>query len=276
MKLSICNELFEAWPLEKVFSYVSRLGYHGVEIAPFTLTEDVRSLGPRERRRLRELAESHGLEIVGLHWLLVKPEGLHILGPSRETINATLEYMRALIDFSADLGGKVLVFGSPRQRNVPPGMSREEAWRRALDFFSNVAEYAEERGQIVAIEPLARHLTNFINTVDEAVKLVEEVGSPGLRLILDVYSMTDEGRPYGEIIRRGGRYLVHFHANDTNKLGPGFGDADYIEILNALREVGYRGFLSVEVFDTSPGAERIASESIGNLKKFGRMVGLEF
>ena len=88
--------------------------------------------------------------------------------------------------------------------------------------------------------------------------------------------MTDEGRPYGEIIRRGGRYLVHFHANDTNKLGPGFGDADYIEILNALREVGYRGFLSVEVFDTSPGTERIASESIGNLKKFGRMVGLEF
>lgn len=276
MKLSICNELFEGWSLEKVFSYVSRLGYHGVEIAPFTLTEDVRSLGPGERKRLRELAESHGLEIVGLHWLLVKPEGLHILGPSRETINATLEYMRALIDFSADLGGKVLVFGSPRQRNVPPGMSREEAWRRALDFFGDVAEYAEERGQTVAIEPLARHLTNFINTVDEAVKLVEDVGSPGLQLILDVYSMKDEGRPYGEIIRRGGRYLVHFHANDTNKLGPGFGDADYVEILNALREVGYEGFLSVEVFDTSPGPERIAAKSIENLKKFGEKVGLEF
>lgn len=268
MRLSVCNELFEGWGLEKVLMFVSGLGYNGIEIAPFTLADDVRSMDSGERRRLRELFQSYQLEVVGLHWLLVSPPGLHILGPDAATRSATMKYMEALIDFNDDIGGRVLVFGSPRQRSVPPGMDPSRAFSIAVQFFKEASRYAEDRGLVIAFEPLARRLTNFVNTVEEAIKLVEAVDSPSFRLVLDVYSMSDEGRPYGEIIRRAGSLLVHFHANDTNGLGPGFGDADYRQIISALRDVGYDGYLSVEVFDTSPGPEYIARRSIENLTNF--------
>lgn len=267
MKYSICNELFKDWKLEDVFDYLSKLGYHGIEIAPFTLAEDVRYLDKRYRRTLSEMSSIYGVEIVGLHWLLVSPKGLHINHPDESIRRKTLEYMKALIDFNHDIGGRVLVFGSPKQRNILEGVSKERAWKFTVEFFKETSRYAEDRSSIIAFEPLARHLTNFINTVTEALKLVKDVNEEAFRIILDVYSMTDEGRPYSEIIKEANGFLVHFHANDTNKLGPGFGEADYKDIREGLLAIGYNGFLSVEVFDTSPGIEKIATESIRFLRK---------
>ena len=78
MKISICNELFQGWPIEKVFEYAALLGYDGVEIAPYTLADSVTEITQARRRRIRRAAEEAGVEIVGLHWLLARPEGLYI------------------------------------------------------------------------------------------------------------------------------------------------------------------------------------------------------
>jgi len=266
VKFSICNELFEGWKLEDVFSFLADLGYDGIEIAPFTLSDDVRKIDKGERLRIRELSETHNVKIVGLHWLLVTPKGLHITHPDPLVRKKTQDYLVELIKFNSDIGGTVLVFGSPKQRDVLEGVSRESAWKWAVEGFKRCSKVADDVGCIITIEPLARHLTNFINTVDEAVKLIEDVNSDAFKLILDVYSMTDEKRPYSDIIRRGAKYLVHFHANDTNGLGPGFGEANYQEIVDALRSIQYKGYLSVEVFDFSLGARYIASKSLENLK----------
>lgn len=247
MKFSICNELFKNMSFEEICSIVSTIGYRGVEIAPFTLCEDVRKLGRRSRVELRETVEQYGLEIVGLHWLLVTPPGLHILSTDAKVREFTKDYLIELVKLNYDLGGKVLVFGSPKQRNIPKDMPREKAFELAVNLFREVSKVAEDLGCIIAFEPLARHLTNFINTVDEGVDLIEAVNMPSFMLILDVYSMSDENRPYSEIIKRGKKYLCHFHANDTNGLGPGMGNADYSDIAKALREIGYNGYLSVEI-----------------------------
>ncbi|OYT29749.1 MAG: D-tagatose 3-epimerase [Thermofilum sp. ex4484_79] len=268
MLFSICNEMFEKWKLEEIFKYVSEIGYHAVEIAPFTLSDDVRKIPSDERKHIHELAEANGIKIAGLHWLLVTPKGMHILSPDESVRKFTKEYLCELIKFNYDIGGKVLVFGSPKQRNVPEGMPYEKAWKLAVEFFRECSKFAEDYDSIIAFEPLARHLTNFINTGREAVKLIQDVNHENFKLILDVYSMTDEGRPYSEIIKEGKDFLAHFHANDTNGLGPGFGKANYTEIIQALREINYNNYLSVEVFDFSPGPKYIASKSIENLRKF--------
>ncbi len=260
--------MFEGWKLEKVFDFVSSIGYHAVEIAPFTLASDIRDLTTVQRREIGELAKQYGLKIAGLHWLLVSPKGMHISTLDDKVREFTKKYLCELIKFNNEIGGKVLVFGSPKQRDVLEGMDYETAWKRTIDFFKECSKFAEDYDSIIAFEPLARHLTNFVNTVTEAIKLIKDVNHERFRLILDVYSMTDEGRPYSDIIREGKDYLVHFHANDTNKLGPGFGKANYKEIIDTLREIGYRGFLSVEVFDFSPGPEIIARKSIDFLKKY--------
>jgi len=159
------------------------------------------------------------------------------------------------------------VLGSPKQRSTVPGQSREEAWRLLGESLKAAARAAEEHGVVIAVEPLARHLTDVVNTGREAVRMVEEVGSPALRVNLDVYSMSDEGRPYAEIIEEVGPLLAHFHANDTNGLGPGMGEADYGEILAALRRVGYAGWLSVEVLAPVDKPLEVAKASIEYMRR---------
>ena len=164
-------------------------------------------------------------------------------------------------------GGKIMVFGSPKQRNLQEGWSREETWKRMVKSFQACMPAAEKNGVTICIEPLARTETNFINTAEEGMQLVRDVGHPNFRLMLDVKAMSDESKPYAEIIESAKECLVHFHANDANLRGPGFGDVDYAPIVEALRKIGYDGYLSVEVFDFSPDPETIARDSLSYLRK---------
>ena len=270
MRISICNELFEGWKMEEVFEYISRIGYEGVEIAPYTISNDVRDVKKKEREEIRSLASSFNLEIVGTHWLLVGPKGLHLTHPDENTRRFTEHYLCELIKFTSDIGGRILVFGSPNQRSIPEGVPFKKAWNYAKEVFSACSRFAEDYDAVIAVEPLTRASTNFINTAEEAIRLIEEVSHPNFRLNLDVYSMLDEGKPLPDIIRRSRDYLVHFHVNDDNKLGPGFGNVDFRPIIDALKMINYKGFISVEVFDFSPGPKRIASVSLETLRKLLR------
>ena len=270
MRISICNELFEGWKMEEVFEYISRIGYEGVEIAPFTISNDVRNVTKKERKEIRSLASSFNLEIVGTHWLLVGLKGLHLTHPDENTRRFTEHYLCELIKFTSDIGGRILVFGSPNQRSIPEGVPFKKAWNYAKEVFSACSRFAEDYDAVIAVEPLTKASTNFINTAEEAIRLIEEVSHPNFRLNLDVYSMLDEGKPLPDIIRRSRDYLIHFHVNDDNKLGPGFGKVDFRPIIDALKMINYKGFISVEVFDFSPGPKRIASVSLETLRKLLR------
>jgi len=270
MKFAMCNEFCQGRSFAGACSLAADTGYDGIEIAPFTLADSVLDIPPARRRTVRDTAADHGLEIVGLHWLLVKPEGLHLTGPDAAVRARTVDYLAAEIDFCADVGGRVLVFGSPNQRNVPDGESYEQAWGRAAEAFRRLGEYAARRNVVFCVEPLAPAETNFLQTAAEAARMVEEVGSPGFRMILDVKAMCGDVEPIPQIIRRCAPYLEHFHANDANLSGPGFGATDFVPIARALREAGYDSWVSVEVFDFSVAPETIARQSLDYLKRVFR------
>ncbi|RPJ09133.1 MAG: sugar phosphate isomerase/epimerase [Deltaproteobacteria bacterium] len=268
MKTAICNELFQGWPIERVFEYAARLGYDGVEIAPFTLADSVTEISSRRRKEIRLAAEKNGIEIVGLHWLLAKPEGLYINHPDEIIRIRTQEYIEALIQFCADIGGKLLLHGSPHQRTVKEGWDFNESWNYAKETFDVIVKMAHRRNVLYCIEPLTRTNTNFINTVEEALRMVKEVNHPNFKMMFDCRSASAQEKSVPEALLKAYKsgHLRHVHVNDANGRGPGFGETRFAPILKTLLENGYKGFASVEVFEFDPDPETIASRSIGYLK----------
>jgi sugar phosphate isomerase/epimerase len=217
---------------------------------------------------LRRAASGSGISIIGLHWLLTSPEGLSVNGPDAKAREETREFMFALIRLCRELGGHVLVFGSPKQRSVGADDTYEAAWKRSVEMFRICGDEALQRGATIALEPLTTQETNFLTTMTETVRLIEEVGCPAVRLHLDVKAMSRGERKRADaVIREGKDYLAHVHANDENLRGPGFGETDFTPIAAALHEIGYDGYVSVEVFDFTPDPETIATRSLEYLRR---------
>jgi sugar phosphate isomerase/epimerase len=268
IKVSICNELFQGWPIDRVFEYAAQLGYDGVEIAPYTLADSVTEISTKERKAIRHAAEDNGIEIVGLHWLLAKPEGLYINHPDEIIRIKTQEYIEALIHFCADIGGKILVHGSPHQRTVQEGWDFQQSWNFAKETFKVCLKTAQKRNVLYCIEPLAHMNTNFINTVAEGIRLVREIRHPHLKMVFDSRSASAQEKSVSEALLRAldSGYLRHIHVNDANGRGPGFGETAFVPILKSLIKHNYKGYISVEVFDFSPDPLTVASRSIGYLR----------
>ena len=269
MQFALCNEMFENQPMTEVCSIASGLGYHGLEIAPFTLAPSVLEVTTRQRRETRKIIQEQGLETVGLHWLFAGPSGLHLTTPEQDVWQRTRDYLSALLDLCSDLGGKVLVLGSPKQRSIPENQTRPGAWQRAVELLRSVLDQAGEQDLTICFEPLSPAETNFINTVEEGMKMVREIDHPNFKIHLDVKAMSSETKPVPAVIRSVRESDIgHFHVNDPNLYGPGMGKVDYAPIATAIRDIGYDRWLSVEVFKYDPDPETIARKSIDYLRHF--------
>jgi sugar phosphate isomerase/epimerase len=272
MKFAICNETFGDRPFADTFSTIGKLGYTGVEIAPFTFLPhddpfDLRRVPAERIVEARQQAEDAGLEVVGLHWLLAKTEGYYLTSPDPTVRRRTAEYLTALAELCADLGGKVMVLGSPKQRNLLPGVSYDDAEAYAVEVLHLVMPACKQFGVTIGLEPLGPAEGDFLLTAQSGIRLAQLVGSPHCKLHLDVKAMSSEGRSIPDIIRESRQWMVHFHANDPNLLGPGMGNVDFKPIFAALKEIDYNGWVSVEVFKYEPSPDEIARESIEYMKR---------
>ena len=131
MRFAICQELFTDWDWERQCRFIASVGYTGIEVAPFTLAGRIGQVSAERRRLLRQQAADNGLSIIGLHWLLAKTEGLHLTSPDAAVRRATAAYLVELGQACADLGGDLMVFGSPQQRSLQPGVTREQGYENA-------------------------------------------------------------------------------------------------------------------------------------------------
>jgi sugar phosphate isomerase/epimerase len=267
MKYAICNETFEGWDHARVCARVAELGYTGLELAPFTLASRITDVTAARRAELRKQAETAGVKLIGLHWLLAKTEGFHLTSGDAATRKRTGEYLAELARAAAEMGGDILVLGSPVQRNIPQGHTRAEAENFALDTLSHCLPALEKSRVYLCLEPLTPAETNFMNTAAEGAAICRRLAHPFVKLHLDVKAMSVETAPTPDVIRANREFFHHFHANDPNKRGPGFGATDFKPIFSALRDVNYNGWVSVEVFDYSPDPETIARDSIRYMRE---------
>lgn len=264
-KIALCSEVYKT-SIDETIRRVAAIGFDGIEIAPFNLAPSVDEVNPERRAEIRQRAADVGLEILGLHWLLVSPEGLHLTTADETVRGRTVDYMVSLAQFCADLGGKVMVLGSPKQRNTPPGDNPQDAFQRAVDGLRRVAESCEERGVRLLLEPLHPRETNFLKSVEEALELARALNHPSVGYHLDCKAMS--GMPEGIVgtLTRYGKEAGHFHANEPDGKGPGMGSTDFQPILAALRESGYQGWVSTEPFDYSPDPDTVARTALETLR----------
>jgi sugar phosphate isomerase/epimerase len=268
---SICNEVFEGWKLEDACKAIRKAGYEGIEISPFTLSEYPAEITPAQRREYRAAITGEGLHFVGLHWLMVAPKGLHVTTPDRQVREKSWKHIHDLIDLCADLAGDrsdggIMVFGSPKQRETTGGSSREEATRRWQEGLASVAPHAVERGVTVLVEALPSNQCDVVNTLEEAARIVREIGSPGVQTMFDTHNAADETEPHAAVVERYFELIRHVHVNEMDGRHPGTGDYDFKPIFEVLRRRDYGGWISLEVFDFKAGAENIARTSLRHLE----------
>jgi D-psicose/D-tagatose/L-ribulose 3-epimerase len=266
---SLCNEVLQPLPFEAQCRYVASLGYVGLEVAPFTLCDDPQDLTIEQARAFKHIAQSHGLQITGLHWLLVKPEGLSITSTDLGIQQHTRSFIHHLCAICAAMGGQYLVHGSPKQRLIEGGQSYADALSLATQFFAQAAQSAEEFGVTYCIEPLSADQTPLINTVEQAISVVKEINHPALKTMLDTSSAgLAEAVPIADLIDQffPSGHIAHVQLNDPNRRGPGQGDMEFGPILRALKRNNYQGAIAIEPFDYQPDGPACAAHSIGYLK----------
>lgn len=262
MKFAICNEAFEDWEFARICRVVKAAGYDGLEVAPFTLAPRITDVTAAHLATVRREATDAGIEIIGLHWLLAKTGGMHLTSHDRAARDRLATYLVALAGACRGLGGHLMVFGSPKQRSLQPGVGQAQAFEWAAGLFRGVLPAIADLGVTVCMEPLAPAETDFITTCEQGAQLVDAVAHPNFVLHIDVKAMSSEPTPVPELIRRYAGRAGHFHANDANLRGPGFGDTNFVPIFEALHASGYDKWVSVEVFDYTPDPETIAMRSI--------------
>lgn len=263
MKLSLCNEVVRELPFEGQCELAAELGYRGLELAPFTLGEETYRMPAAERASVRRACADAGVAISGLHWLLVAPKGLSITTADAGVRQQTLEVMRLLVGLCAELGGDYLVHGSPAQRQSG---SDPDAAARAEAAWAAVAEEARAAGVTYCIEPLARRETDFVNTVAEAAAIVQRIGNPALRTMIDTSAAAlAEAEPVAALVERWmpTGLVAHVQLNDSNRRGPGQGDDRFAPVLAALKRNNYAGWLAMEPFDYIPDGPTCAARAIG-------------
>lgn len=267
MPYLLCNEVVRELDFAAQCDLAARLGYAGLEVAPFTLGAEPHRLGSARIAELRRAAAGAGVRIGALHWLLLAPAGLSITTADHAVRHRTLEVMRRLVDLCAELGGRVLVHGSPAQRALPAD-DPEGGRARAIEAWADAGRAAEAAGVTYCIEPLSRHETALVTSVAEAAAIVAAVGSPGLRTMVDCRAarLSDDA-PVEELLRRHvpDGTIRHVHLNDRSGRAPGQGCDAFAPVLAALRATGYAGDVGVEPFTYEPDGPTTAARAIGYL-----------
>lgn len=244
MKLSISNIAWEEKDDESVYALMRRYGFTGLEIAPTRIFpvnpyEDVE----RAKRWADDLKEAYGFSVPSMQSIWYgRQERLFASEDERDVL---LEYTKQAVDFAAAAGCKNLVFGCPKNRNMPDGADENVA----VEFFRAVGGYAVSKGTAIGLEanpPM--YGTNFINDTAAALDMIQKVGSPGFLLNLDTGTMIANGENLA--VLEGNVHLVnHIHISEPH-LKPIQRRTLHRELMGLLDDEGYHGYVSIEMGKT--------------------------
>ena len=180
-------------------------------------------------------------------------------GPSRDNSSdnatvraAALAYTKRCVDIAADLGGSLVVgpmYAGVGGTKMLDDDARREQWERAVEALGQAADHAATRGVSLALEPINRFETDLVNTVDQGVRMVGDIGRPNVGLLIDTFHMNIEEKSVPDAIRRAGRYILEFHACSSDRGTPGEDHLPWPEIVTALRETDYAGAVVIEAFN---------------------------
>lgn len=258
MKLSFNNWVYSsfpvwvpAYPLEEVIRRLSRIGYDGIEIgaaAPHAFPD---YLTPARRKEIRLALDDAGL---ALSSMLPAPGG----GPGFNAASANpleraaaVDQYKKVADLCAEWGGKILLYVAGWQVF---GTSRRDAWNWSRDSLDEIAAHALGLGVTVAIEPTSAD-SNLVDSCDDVLTMMEEVDRPNVGAMFDTFHTLYRNEVPSDYVYRLNEKLVHVHLADVDRNPPGNGVVDYVSLVEALRDVGFDGYLTMEIGFTRRNVE---------------------
>ena len=239
MQVSMHNWM-RAEPVEVTIRRLAKYGYDSIEIS-----YDSVELAPGApgTTAVRQMLKDHGLKCWGSISLMFTGRDLIHADPAVRA--STVDYLKKCITMVKELEGQVMSIVPSEVGKVKAMASPEEEWQWAIEGLKAVYDHARKEGVRMAIEPLNRFETNFINRHDQALLLAEQV-APDVGVCLDLYHMNMEEANTFKAIQAAGKKLYDLHVADNNRMACGMGDFDWAKIFDTLKQIGYDGALTVE------------------------------
>ncbi len=253
MKYGMNTLLFEARFTDKSaekFPKYSKIGFDGVEIA-------LQERGDINTSFIKDKLSENGL-VCGSLCALVG-EGTDLRGPDKAVIQAGKDYIRDLVDVAVELGAEVIVgplYSAVGRANMVEPAQRKKEWETVKSGLKEVCSYAEDKGIYLALEPLNRFETDFINICSDAMKMIDEIGSDILKIHLDTFHMHIEEKSSADAIRAAGDLMYMLHTSENDRGAPGTGQVHWKEVAQAVKDTGYDRWVVIESF--TPEVEIIA------------------
>lgn len=174
------------------------------------------------------------------------PPGRDLSSADPTVRRAAVDYVRGCVDLAAAVGAPLVIVVPSAVGKTAPQTSREREWGLPVESIRETAEHAQAAGVLLAIEALNRFETYLVNKLTHAAEIVRQVGMPNVKLMADTFHMNIEEASLPGTIRQAGHDLIHVHAADSNREAPGRGHIDFALIFQALRDVGYAGYITLE------------------------------
>lgn len=266
MRLAVSNIAWGSEDFEGLLHLLGVLKCDGIELAPSLIWDEPVHASVSQRNALCRTLQDSGLAMAGLHSLYYTRPDLKLF--EDEQARRRMEaYTRELMYLCRDLGGRILVFGSPGNRRRGE-MPLEQAIDIAIEFLSALAETAQKCEVFLCIEPLSGEESDFITSSLQGLDLVARVNHPNIRLHLDAKSLILSQEASGKTIPVCFPYLKHFHVGDPQLAPPGSSGADHSALGIALRSTGYDGFVSVEMRRGFGPPAEVIEQSVSYVRRY--------
>lgn len=246
MKLSISNIAWFKEEDSEVYKLMRDYGFIGLDVAPKRVIEDPFNASNDEIEKARKEIENQTFSVIGMQALLYGHPELRVF-ESDENRRETLEYLKRIMDYAAKLGAKVLVFGSPKNRQIG-NMDYQKAEKIAISFFNELGEYAKEKNMYFCIEPNpTAYGADFITNTRDAIKFVEKVNNDGFRLHVDMGTIIMNNEDIETVIKEATNVMEHFHISQPylNLITKDI--EKHKEVAKALKKFKYNGYVSIEM-----------------------------
>ena len=226
--------------LDSSFRKLKEAGYDGVELM-------IGDPDKVDNSQIERLAREYNLEVPAYCTGEVYGQyGLSFMDPDESVRKEAIEKTLKIIDYAAAFGALVNV-GRLRGRFFP-NVPREQSLTWMYSAFDRIADYANPKGVVIILEPVAFPFCNVINSTRDGIEAVKRVGKSSFQLMLDVFSMHIEDRSMADAFLEAKAYLKHIHLCDANRLAPGMGIFNFDNIVTAIKKSGYEGYVSAEIY----------------------------
>jgi protein FrlC len=253
-----------AYPIEETIRRIARIGYDGIEIGAAAPHAYPAYTSPERRREIRHVLEDNSIVVSAMLPAPGGGPGFNVASPTPEERRNAIEQYKEVAQLCSDLGGNTLLYVAGWQIF---GTTREQAWAWSRDALAEIAPVAADLGVTVAVEPTPTD-SNLIESADDAVELAQEVGAPNVKTMFDTIHVYYRNEAPTDYVSRMGDLLHYVHLSDIDRLAPGQGRGDFVGLIQALKDTGYDGFLSMEIGFTRRDveADKVARDAFDYIK----------